>query len=50
MTSLFELLQSLMQKEEYQKIIKTKSDNTAIADDFNLPKLMEDHANEIRPN
>lgn len=48
MTSLFELLKSLMEKEEFKKILV--SDKTPLADDFNLPQAMEEHANEIRTN
>mgnify|MGYP003402809409 FL=1 len=45
MTSLFELLRALMEKEEFKKILI--SDKTSLADDFNLPQAMEDHSNEV---
>lgn len=35
-----------MEKEEFKKILV--SDKSAIADDFNLPQAMEEHADEVR--
>lgn len=52
MLGLFELIKSVIDKEEFAKVLSTRpaETQTPIADDFDLGKLLKEYSDEIRSN